>query len=121
MYKYDIKGFLHWGYDFWYSVLSKHPVDPYKDTTADGAFPPGDGFVVYPGENGEPVPSVRLKEFYDGIQDMLALKALESKLGAAAVSELISSSSDCKLDFSHYPHDSEWLFSLREKINGLLD
>lgn len=49
MYLYGIKGFLHWGYNFYNSKFSLHPVDPYRVTHADYAFPSGDPFLVYPG------------------------------------------------------------------------
>ena len=32
LFKYHIEGFLQWGYNFWYSMLSKRPIDPYAET-----------------------------------------------------------------------------------------
>ena len=54
LYKFDVRGFLHWGYNFYFSQYSKGLIDPYKVTDAGGSFSSGDSFVVYPGENGEP-------------------------------------------------------------------
>ena len=48
MWKYHITGFLHWGYNFWNSQLSKAVIDPFKVTDAGGAFPGGDGFPSIP-------------------------------------------------------------------------
>ena len=120
LYKFDIKGFLHWGYNFWNSVLSYDIIDPYYVTDAKEAYPSGDAFVVYPGNDGNPVCSLRLEVFYDGIQDLCALKALEKKIGRKAVVELIDSGLENKLDFNSFPHSDEWLLELREKINRLL-
>ena len=55
LYKFEIKGFLHWGFNFYYSQQSVHRVDPYRVT--DGLYwvPAGDTFVVYPGNEG-PLP-----------------------------------------------------------------
>ena len=89
LYKYDIKGFLHWGYNFYYTRLSKKAIDPYKITDAGKAFASGDSFVVYPGENLKPLNSLRLNVFYDGLQDMRALQLLEEKIGKDAVVKLM--------------------------------
>lgn len=52
MFKYDIKGFLQWGYNFWYSDLSRHPINPFQTTDGNCVWPSGDPFCVYPGEDG---------------------------------------------------------------------
>ena len=81
MYKFDVKGFLHWGYNFWFKQYSVGPVDPFVETDAGGSFPSGDSYVVYPGEDGKPLQSLRLKVFYDAFQDMRALQLLEGLIG----------------------------------------
>ena len=84
MYKYDIVGFLHWGYNFYYTQLSKRLVDPYAETDSDAAFPSGDAFTVYPYENGV-ISSLRQKVFADALNDMRLLKLLEVKIGKEKV------------------------------------
>lgn len=81
LYKYGCEGFLHWGFNFWYTQYSRRLVDPFTETTAGGNFPAGDGFIVYPGKNGEPICSIREKSFRDGVSDYELLKLLESKKG----------------------------------------
>lgn len=117
LYKYDVKGFLHWGYDFYFLQYSKGLIDPYKVTDAGGAFSSGDSFIVYPKADGTPLDSLRLHVFYDGFQDMLALKLLESKIGKEKVLQILEK--DCKspITFSEYPHNETWLLETREKIN----
>lgn len=115
MYKYDVKGFLHWGYNYWYTRLSRGQVDPFTVTDAGGYFPAGDSYVVYPGEDGKPLSSLRLKVFYDALQDMRALELLESKIGREKTVELLES--EGKITFSEYPHSDEWQLKIREKIN----
>lgn len=117
MYKYDIRGFLHWGYNFYYTKLSKKPIDPYKITDAGKAFASGDSFIVYPGENLKPLNSLRLNVFYDGLQDMRALQLLESKISKQAVIKLMEESTEKPITFSEYPHSDSWLLENREKIN----
>ena len=84
MYKYDIVGFLQWGYNFYYTQLSKRLVDPYAETDSDAAFPSGDAFTVYPYEDGV-IPSLRQKVFSDALNDMRLLKLLEAKIGKEKV------------------------------------
>lgn len=120
LYKFGIKGFLHWGYNFWNSVLSYEMIDPYYVTDAKEAYPSGDAFIVYPGNDGKPVSSLRFEVFFDGIQDMRALEALEKKIGREKTLELIDSGLKEKITFSRFPRNNAWLLELREKINRIL-
>ncbi len=117
LYKYDAKGFLQWGHNFWYSQYSKHPIDPFKVTDAGNAFPSGDAFVVYPGKNGVPLNSLRHKVFLDAMQDLRALMLLESKTSRKFVLKLIEQGLDVPLSFKTYPHEAEWLLDLRSRVN----
>ncbi len=120
LYKYDVKGFLQWGYNFYNTQYSIKDIDPFKVTDAGGAFPSGDSFVVYPGQSGDTLASLRLKVFYDAFQDMMALKALENKLGREKVLEFIDKDLFKPLTFMEYPHENDWLLETREKINQMI-
>lgn len=117
LYKYDAKGFLHWGHNFWYSQYSKYPIDPFKVTDAGGSFPSGDSFVVYPGKNGMPLNSLRHLVFADGFQDLRALRLLEALTSREYVLTLIEQGLDVPLSFRTYPHEQKWLLKLRQTIN----
>ncbi|MFC5650706.1 DUF4091 domain-containing protein [Paenibacillus solisilvae] len=117
LYKFAIAGFLHWGYNFWYSQYSERKLNPYQTTDADFAFPSGDAFLVYPGENGEPVESVRLNVFREGLQDLRALQLLESFIGHDEVMRLVEEGLQEEITFNSYPRDAAWLLTFREKIN----
>lgn len=120
LYKYEIKGFLQWGYNFYNSQYSIKAINPYEVTDAGGSFPSGDSFFVYPAENGTALESLRLKVFYDAFQDLSALKTLEKKIGRAKVLEILEKDLDKPLTFKEYPHDENWLLSMREKINQMI-
>lgn len=120
LYKFDVKGFLHWGYNFYYSQYSKEVIDPFKTADAGGKFPSGDSFVVYPGKDEYPMDSLRLHIFYDGVQDLLALKLLESKIGRENTLALLEEELENPLTFSEYPHDFRWLEKTRERINNAI-
>lgn len=117
LYKFNIVGFLHWGYNFWYSQYSRYPIDPFTVTDAGYAFPSGDAFSVYPGEDG-PLESIRLKVFYEALQDLRSLKLLESLIGRDEILELLEAELEEPISFSQYPQDLEWLLQKREQINS---
>ena len=116
LYKYNIEGFLHWGYNFWYSQYSRRAIDPYRVTDADSGFPSGDAFLVYPGEDG-PVESIRLKVFHEALQDLRALQLLEQQIGREAVLEALEEGLEEPITFKTYPRDEKWLLSKRQWIN----
>ncbi len=117
-YKYGIKGFLHWGYNFWYTQLSRAKINPYEVSDCGNAFSGGDAYIVYPGENYAPVCSLRLKVFCDALQDMRALYALESLVGREKTLNLLESESE--IAFNKYPHSEKWHFEKRMAINDAI-
>lgn len=122
LYKYDIKGFLHWGFNFYNTRLSLYPINPYTTTSADSAFPSGDPYIVYPGI-GTVYSSIRGEVTYDAIQDMRICMALESYIGRAAVIQMIDEAAQRDLRFDDYPRSKDFLENLRaqmlEKIKEL--
>lgn len=119
LYKYDIKGFLHWGFNFYNTALSLYPVNPYLTTSCDGRYPSGDAYIVYPGED-EVYPSLRGEVLYDAIQDMNICFALEEKLGRESVIRLIDETAGRALRFDDYPRESSFTEKLREQMIQLL-
>ena len=121
LYYYGVEGFLHWGYNFYYSCFSSFPVDPYYQTSAHFSYPAGDGFVVYPGADGKPEDSLRLEVFFHGLQDQRALDLLESLIGRKKVCKLLDQlSPDGKMSMANYPKGEKAVLDLREKINALI-
>ncbi|MFD0712025.1 glycoside hydrolase domain-containing protein [Paenibacillus sp. GCM10027626] len=120
LYKFQIEGFLHWGYNFWYTQYSIKAIDPYRVTDAGGGFPSGDSFLVYPGEDGTPVESLRLVVFTEALQDMRALQLLESLAGRERTLEILEEGLAEPLTFSKYPTDEAWLLACRERINAAI-
>lgn len=121
LYRYEIAGFLQWGFNFWYSCLSKKTIDPYADTNSDYAFPPGDAFMVYPGEDGMPEESIHHEVFAEGMQDLRALNLLEEKIGRKKLSALLDKATPSgKMTMTDYPRGEEALLALRKKINELI-
>lgn len=119
LYKYNIKGFLHWGYNFWNSQFSLMDINPYEMTDAMNAFQSGDAFFVYPGRNGEAVTSIRQVVFMEALQDMRALKLLETFMPKGAISAKMDQATEAGvLTFKDYPHSAEALLRIREWVNA---
>lgn len=116
LYKYDIAGFLQWGYNFYYSQLSRELINPFAVTDARNAFPSGDPFSVYPGKDG-PIESIRLKVFKEALQDLRALKLLEKLMPKEDIVRMIEDEAGCEIEFDKFPKDEEFIIRLREKIN----
>lgn len=119
LYKYQIQGFLHWGYNFWNSWESRRRIDPFRVTDGGGAFPGGDAFAVYPGEDGNPLPSIRMKVFHHGLQDLRALELLESLAGREAVEKTLPGFQD--ITFADYSRDPPYLLNMRETVNRQIE
>lgn len=117
MYKYDIKGFLQWGYNFYYRRLSKGLIDPYEVTDAGKEFPSGDSFIVYPAKDGTAYHSLRLKVFFDALQDKAALNTLEKLTNKSTCLSIIEENGKHSITFRSYPHNNTWLLETREAVN----
>ncbi|NLM76779.1 MAG: DUF4091 domain-containing protein [Ruminococcaceae bacterium] len=115
LYRHNINGFLHWAFNFYYATLSRKVCDPYRTTDADGEFPSGTAFMVYPGSEG-PVPSLRLFVFHEGLQDMRAMQLLQTLTSRDEVLELLDGCFGTT-GFRDSPHSDDILLHLREKIN----
>lgn len=117
LYRYKVAGFLQWGFNFYNSVLSLKRINPYEITDADGAFPAGDPFIVYPGENGEPLESIRYMTVRQALHDLRALQLLESLAGRETVEAIIAEGLEEELTLTNYPRDNAWLHFLRQRVN----
>ena len=117
LYKYDIEGFLQWGYNFYGTQYSDYQVDPYAVTDGEAFTPSGDCFQVYPGEGGEPEESIRMMVTCHAMQDLRAMRLLESLRGRDAVMALIEDGLSEPLSFTRYPKDAMYLLNLRHRIN----
>lgn len=117
LYKYAIEGFLHWGYNFYNSDFSRYPIDPYRCTDADGAFPSGDPFLVYPGKDGNPVDSIRSMLMEKAMADLRAMCCLEKLTGRERVLECLMEKENGEITFRSFPQSIEYLALVRERIN----
>lgn len=119
LYKYDIKGFLHWGLNFYGGCLSRYAINPYVTTSAAGIFPSGDPFIVYPSKDGA-YSSMRAKVMYDAISDLRLCKTLEKYIGRDAVVRMIDEYAQGELTFDKYPTGNQYIETLNEKMKEII-
>ena len=108
-YRWPFKGFLHWGFNYWYRRQTRELIDPFA--VQDGLNWPGwaygDPFVVYPGENG-PIDSIRWEIFAEGLQDYALLQTVgvgrSEKLWAPVRS------------FEDFPKTADWRAKARASV-----
>ena len=117
LYLYRMTGFLQWGYNYYFSQYSLHPIDPYLNTDCSGFGPAGDAFQVYPGEGGQPEESLRLMLFLHAMQDLRALELLEQLSSREEVVALIQQGLDRPITMKDYPREEAWLLCLRQRVN----
>ena len=74
-YRWPFRGFLHWGFNYWYKSQTRELIDPFS--VQDGLLWPlwayGDTFLVYPGKTG-PIDSIRWEVFGESLQDYALLQ-----------------------------------------------
>lgn len=121
LYKFNIEGFLHWGYNFYNTRFSAEQINPYEVTDAGANFPSGDSFLVYPGKDGKPEESIRLMALAEAMQDIRALETLEGYTSKDHVVALIDERLEEPITFSKYPKEPIYLLKLREEVNKQIE
>lgn len=116
MFKYDIKGFLQWGFNFYNSQFSTHPVNPFLSNDGDGFSPAGDCFQVYPGDKGMPIESVRMMHMEEAVNDMRALEMLSGLIGKDEAVSLIEKDIE-PIEFDKYPKSASYILETRKRVN----
>ena len=120
LYKFNIVGFLHWGYNFYNASLSKGTVNPYLDTCANYSFPAGDAFSVYPAQDGTALESIRIRSFFEALQDVRAFRLAETLCGRECVIKTLETLFGEEIRFDRCAKSAESLLKIRETVNGMI-
>jgi len=120
MFKYDIVGFLQWGYNFYNTQHSVSEVNPFLDVSGGHWVPAGDAFSVYPGLNGEALESLRILVFHDAIQDISAMKLCASLYSKEEVVKAIEEVLGTTLTFSVCAYEAKTMLAIRGRINEMI-
>ena len=120
MFKYNIIGFLQWGYNFYQSFHSEDTINPTVDLSGDDWVPAGDICSVYPAQNGEALESLRLIVFNEALQDMRAMQLLEKYMPHDKIVAEIESVFGKSIEFDVCATNSQQMLAVREKVNELI-
>ena len=120
LFKYNIKGFLHWGYNFYNNQNSGDPINPYVEQSADFAFPGGDAFSVYPAMDGTALESMRFVVFHEALQDMRAMKLAEGLTDHDTVVAAIEEVFGRTLTFDTCAKSADMILRIRERVNRII-
>ena len=119
MYLYQLIGFLHWGFNYYFTENEPHLINPFLITDGENTWQAGDPFSVYPGEDG-PIESIRLKVFFEALTDIRALQLLEQYASREEISDMIRKLAGMQINFREYPRTREFLLDLRETVNRMI-
>jgi hypothetical protein len=137
-FKYDVAGFEYWAlasYDDDWEKRGKAPGDGSWITTPGGvlttAWPydrmrAGDGYLVYPGDGGQPLNSLRFEALRDGLEDHHLLVMLQEKLPSlgeqdrAEARKLLDGGDGLVTNAHLFSSDAERLLLARQRVLALL-
>ncbi len=120
--QHDCTGVLYWQTSYWDGMMPTAPEDKrwptvpwdqarvatYKEFKVNG-----DGFLIYPGLDWTPWPSVRMENIRDGIEDYEYLWLLRER---APQSKLLSVGPELSQDFTHFCKDPAVLAARRLEL-----
>lgn len=118
LYKYNIEGFLQWGYNFYYTQGSREFCNPYLITDGGYWVPAGDAFSVYPAPDGTAYETIHLLGFTSALSDLRAFRLAEKLIGREKVMSVIEENGE--VTFKEYPKSDSQILTVREKINTLI-
>ena len=116
LFKYDVQGFLQWGFNFYNCQHSNYPINPYVDTCGEYFVPAGDTSIVYPAPKGKAYRSLHGVQFLEALTDLRAFRYLASLIGKEKALAIIEEGIE-PITFDNYPMEQDYIVSLREKIN----
>lgn len=120
MYKYNIDGFLHWGYNYYNNRASGDAINPCLDLSGEDWVCAGDTFIVYPDQNGMPLESIRIMTLEEAMQDIRAMQLCESLYSHAEVVAAMEEELGAEITFERCAHSEDEMLRIRERINKMI-
>jgi len=120
LYKYNISGFLHWGYNYYNNRASGDAINPYMDLGGEDWVCAGDCFVVYPDAKGYPLESIRLMALEEAMQDVRAMRLSETFTSHEEVVRVMEEALGAEITFTRCALSSEEMLRVRSAVNELI-
>ncbi len=119
-FKYDIAGFLQWGYNFYNNMHSVNTVNPYADVSGEYWVPAGDPFSVYPAEDGTAYESTRIIVFHEALEDARAMALCASFYGKDRVIAEMEAILGEEITFAHCAKSATTMLAIRARIDEMI-
>lgn len=121
IFRYNAKGFLHWGYNYYYGRMTHGIFDPATDPYGYRNMP-GASYLVYPGFDRTCRPSIREKQMCDAMNDYRALRLLEGLVGRDETLKICAEALGTdKIDVYTLPSDPLAIVKMREAVNKAIE
>ena len=120
LFKYNIEGFLHWGYNYYNNRASGDAINPYLDLSGEDWVPAGDTFTVYPAQDGTPLESIRSITMDEVMQDVRAMKFAESLTSHDTVVKAMECALGREITFDRCCESADEMLRVREAVNEII-
>lgn len=120
LYKYNIAGFLHWGYNYYNNRASADAINPYLDLGGEDWVPAGDTFAVYPGNGGVPLESIRSLTMDEAMQDIRAMRLAESYTSHGEVVRAMEAALGREITFDRCAESADEMIRVRDAVNKII-
>ncbi len=120
LYKFNIKGFLHWGFNYYNNRGSGDAINPYLDLCGEDWVCAGDTFVVYPDQDGGCLESMRIMSLEEAMQDIRAMELCEKYYSRDEVIKAMEEELGEAITFERCAHTEDEMLRIRERINRMI-
>ena len=120
LYKYNLKGFLHWGFNYYNNRASGDAINPYLDLGGEDWVNAGDTFIVYPNNDGTPLESIRIMTIEEAMQDVRAMQLAEKYYSHDEIVSAMEKALGDEITFTRCAHNADEMLRVREAVNELI-
>lgn len=120
LYKYNLTGFLHWGYNYYNNRASGDAINPYLDLGGEDWVPAGDTFMVYPNGDGTPLESVRSMTMDEVFLDIRAMYLAEKYTSHEVVVKAMEDALGREITFDRCAESTDEMIRVREAVNDII-
>ena len=120
LFKYNIAGFLHWGFNYYNNRASGDAINPYLDLGGEDWVPAGDTFMVYPAQDGTPLESIRAITMDEVMQDIRAMRLAEQYTSHGAVVKAMEDALGREITFDRCAETADEMLLVRNAVNEII-
>lgn len=120
LFKYNIAGFLHWGFNYYNNRASGDSINPYLDLGGEDWVPAGDTFIVYPAQDGTPLESIRAITMDEVMQDIRAMRLAEQYTSHGVVVKAMEDALGREITFDRCAETADEMLRVRGAVNNII-